>query len=336
MPELNVGIVGLGAMGTAHLAALSRMRDVTVCWAADSDADALERASTTLGIDRVSADFRDFLESGADAVVVATPEAYHAEPVIDFLRSGSDVFVEKPLATNADEARLMAEEAEQTGRLLVPGLNLRYDPRFRMIRDWIVDGRDGGLVSMAFRRNRPAPLFETYSRVHPGFETGSHDVDLALWYAQDRIKRIFAVERQRDGDENPFGIWALAEFAGGVIATFETVWLIPHEARVDRDDIVEVVGNAGTARIDVIDPGITFLDENGRYSKDPIYDQTSLNAVSLALSFELDEFIATVRGDCAAPAFSLADAVHGVEVIEAMVASAQSGERVEIASAVGV
>lgn len=323
-------------MGAAHAAALSRMPDVEVRWACDTDAEVLKRASVSLGIQELSNDYRDFLTHGTDAVVIATPEAFHAEPTIDFLRSGSDVFVEKPLATSADDARMMAAEAEQTGRLLMPGLNLRYDPRFRMIRDWIDEGHDGGLVSMSFRRNRPAPLFERYSRVHPGFETGSHDIDLALWFAQDRVKRVFAVERQRDGDENPFGIWVLAEFSGGAIASFETVWLIPREAHVDRDDVVEVVGRAGTARVDVIDPGLTFLDRSGRYSRDPIYDPSSLSDVSLAVTLELAEFISAVRGDCPKPAFSLADAVHGVEVISAMLMSAETGEPVEIGRTVGV
>lgn len=326
---VRIGVIGLGAMGAAHAQALSEMPGVEVAWVCDADRRVLDAAMERLGLTKGTIDYREMLGSDAHAVVVATPEAAHADPALLFLRDGKHLLIEKPLTTDLCEARSIVDEAERRGRIVMPGMNLRYEPRFRMVRDWIADGRSGAIVSMYFRRNRPQPLFERYARVHPGFETGSHDVDLAIWYLQDRVRKVYAVQRQREDDENPYGLWAIAEFERGTVACFETVWMIPGEAKLDRDDVAEIVGKHGTARIDISAPGIVFADRSGRYSQDPIYDASSLSGVSLSLAFELQEFVAAVAGR-EDTVFSLPDALHGVEVIEAMIASAESGEPVAV------
>jgi predicted dehydrogenase len=91
---------------------------------------------------------------------------------------------------------------------------------------------------------------------------------------------------------------------------------------VDRSDALEVVAEKGTALIDVAHHDTVFWQTDGSVSRDPILDPSSLSRVSLALRYEVEDFVRCIRGERDAPETSLEDAVHGVEVIEAMIQSA--------------
>lgn len=330
MKPLRIGIVGVGVMGRAYAAAIAAMPHAEVTTICDPDEQRLAAVATEFGVAHRTTELDRLLADDVDAVIVATPEWLHLTPTLAALDAGKDVLLEKPFTTIPREAHEIAAAAEASGRFLMPGYGLRYEPRHRMLKDWLRRGDAGRIVSLYLRRNRPASLFEIYSRSHPAFESSTHDIDLLLWYTAQRASRVHAVERRRDGDANPFGLWAIVELDGGAVATFEAHWIIPSGARVGRGDLVELVAEHGTAHIDVANHGTTFWQEDGVVSADPIYDANSLSAVSLALRGQLEDFVACVRGERAAPEVSVADAVHGVEIADAMVRSAASQTTIEL------
>lgn len=325
MSPLRIGIVGVGSMGRTHLAALSGMPSVAVRSLCDPDTARVKDAAQAFGVEHYTDDLMETLAQDLDAVVVATPEHAHLEPVVTALRSGKHVLVEKPFATDPVEARQMAAEAQLAGLVLMPGHLLRYEPRHRMIKDWIASGDHGTLTSLYFRRNRPRSLFGTYSRVHPGFELSSHDLDLALWFTGRRVRRVYALHRQRTPDPNPYGFWSLIEFESDTVATFEAVWSTVDQARVEFADLCEVIAEGGSAHLDISNPGLSFWDSEGQTRPDPIYGGTP-GDVPLAVKAELEDFVECVSGRRLLPRASLDDAVHGVEVIDAMIQSARSAE----------
>jgi predicted dehydrogenase len=71
--------------------------------------------------------------------------------------------------------------------------------------------------------------------------------------------------------------------------------------------------------------GTSFWQEDGYRRRDPILDTSSLNPVSIAMHYEAEDFVRVVRGDTSRSEASLADAVHAVEVVAAMVSSAETG-----------
>ena len=330
MKSVRIGVVGVGSMGRTHVAAFSALPEVTVTSICDADAERLGDVQREFAVGHVTTDLAQLLASDVDAVVVATPEHLHLEPTLAALRAGKHVFVEKPFATDAQEAHRMADAARKEGLLVMPAHLLRYEPRHRMVKDWL-DAQDRGeLISLYLRRNRPASLFEIYSRVHPAFELTSHDMDLALWYAGRRVERVYAVHRQRPGERNPHGFWAIAEFEGNTVATFEAVWSTVDEVNLEFGDICEVIAERGTAHVNIADPGISFWDSDGQASPDPIYGTSSLDVVPLAVHREVQDFVECVRGVRDDPQVSLEDAVHGIEVIGAMIRSAEQGTPVEL------
>ena len=329
MDTIRVGVVGVGSMGRTHVAAFTAAGAEVTC-VCDPDEARREAVAREFGVSRTTGDLEELIGSDVDVVVVATPEALHLRPALAALQADKHVLIEKPLATTPAEANEIAAEARRSDRVVMPGLNLRYDPRYRMVKDWLREGGHGETVSLYVRRNRPAPLFTQYSRIHPAFETGSHDIDVVLWYTGQRVRRVSAVQRRRPGDVNPHAIWALMELDGGAVATLETVWLIPEGARLFRGDALELITERGMAHIDIADPGIVFWEEAGQTSRDPIFDPNSLNGSSLSVRSEVEEFLRCIRGEVDTPEMSLADAVHGVEVVDAMVRAAETGTIVEL------
>jgi predicted dehydrogenase len=130
--RVNVALVGCGGRGRL-LARL--LRDgapadiVAVCDVYDpAAAAAKEWAGSTC---RSFHDFRQVLElKDVDAVVIATPDHWHAVPAILACQAGKDVYVEKPLGHNVREGRAMVEAARRTDRIVQHGTQQRSAPHY--------------------------------------------------------------------------------------------------------------------------------------------------------------------------------------------------------------
>jgi len=323
---LRVGIVGAGRMGRVHTIAFSELADSEVVSVFDTDAVRARALAAEFGIANVAQGARDLVEADdVDAVVVATPFDLHFEPTVAALRAGKHVLVEKPLATDPEQARTMADEAARAGRVLMAGFNLRYEPRYRMVKDWLRADDRGEIVSMYLSRVRPVqdPLTSDIA-----FENASHDVDVSLWLSGRRVERVFAMQNRRTPDELPRGFWAMAQFAGGTVATFEVAWLVPPAARIERGDQFELITERGIAKIDISHHGTVFWQLDGHVCRDPILDPNSITPISLAYRSEVEDFVRVARGDTSRSEASIDDAVHAVEVVTAMVESANTGKPV--------
>jgi predicted dehydrogenase len=91
-------------------------------------------------------DYRKLLDrKDIDAVVISTPDHWHALMTIDACRAGKDVFCEKPLTLFIAEGRKMVEVARETGRIVQTGSQQRSDDRFREAAELVRNGAVGQL-----------------------------------------------------------------------------------------------------------------------------------------------------------------------------------------------
>lgn len=166
-----------------------------------------------------------------------------------------------------------------------------------------------------------------------------HDIDLLLWYAASPVVRVQAVERNISGMRYPDACWALLEFASGAVGLLETSWFVPAGApanvitpswRGTIDAEIEVIGTEGTSRIRLLDgplslwsAGYTALPETGMW---PAVG----GAVAGALREEDAHFIARVRGAMPESITSVADAIAGLRLGEAIVTSGTNGAAVQL------
>ncbi len=122
-----------------------------------------------------------------DGIVIATPNALHADQAIQALRAGCAVFCQKPLGRSAAESLAVVDAARASDRLLCVDLSYRFTDAMRRIREEARQGTLGRLFSadLTFHNayGPDKPWF--YDRALSGggclIDLGVHLVDLALW-----------------------------------------------------------------------------------------------------------------------------------------------------------
>ena len=125
--RIRLGFIGLANRGGQLLDAFEPHADAEVAALCDVSRSTLDRASSRLGGKAATyGDFRKLLDAkDIDAVVIATPDHWHAVQSIMACRAGKDVYVEKPLSITVFEGRRMVEVARQTKRIVQVGIHRR-------------------------------------------------------------------------------------------------------------------------------------------------------------------------------------------------------------------
>jgi predicted dehydrogenase len=135
--RIRLALIGCGGMGRSDLLAMLRTRQadcIALC-----DVDDTQSAIAALAIEEegfrkpelVTRDYRGVLErKDVDAVVVGTPDHWHALVTIESCMAGKDVYCEKPLATSIAEGRAMVTAARRYDRVVQVGTQQRSTPHF--------------------------------------------------------------------------------------------------------------------------------------------------------------------------------------------------------------
>ena len=341
--RLRVGLAGLGRFGKLHAAVLAAMPDVSIAAVSDPRRDDIVAIASGIPGVKTFDNFEAMLDtSELDAVIIVTPEPLHAAQALAAIERRIPVFLEKPLALTAAEGDQVARAAAHAAVPLQIGFVLRFDVQHALLKSRIAAGELGPIVSLRAKRNVSKAWFPDYGdRAHPMHETAIHDLDLLLWYAASPVIRVHAIARNRSGMRYPDGCWALLEFASGAVGIVETSWFVPAGApanvltpdwRGTIDAEIEVIGEAGSGRIRLLDAplslwsaGFTAAPETG------LWPETG-GTIGGALREEVAHFLTRIRHGLPETIASVADAVHGLRVVEAIVASAETGMPVEVGS----
>jgi len=146
-----MGCIGLGGQGSGNMKGFSAKKDCEVVAVCDVDADHREKARESVGLDAKSSynDFRDLLaRDDIDAVSIAAPDHWHVPISIAAVRTGKDVFCEKPLTLTIAEGRDLVNEVKRYGRVFQTGSQQRSGSEFRKACELVVNGRIGKLHTM--------------------------------------------------------------------------------------------------------------------------------------------------------------------------------------------
>jgi predicted dehydrogenase len=164
--RITLGFIGMGMMNRDHLSRFLNNGNVRVLAVCDVDTTRREHA-LRMAIDRYSeqipkgassvapevrdyTDYREMLaRDDVDAVVISTPDHWHAIQVIDACKAGKDIYCEKPLTLTIHEARAVTECVRKHKRVLQVGSQQRteFDGRFRTACEYIRSGRIGRVLN---------------------------------------------------------------------------------------------------------------------------------------------------------------------------------------------
>jgi predicted dehydrogenase len=155
----RVGLIGTGWYGKTDLLRLVQVAPVDVVSLCDVDRRMLSEAGEMVAsrqvskkVPRLYSDYREMLkERDLDIVLIDTPDHWHALPMIDAVKAGMDVWVQKPVSVDVVEAQAMLAAARKYKRVVQVGMQRRSTPHLVTARDRIVrEGRLGtiGLVEI--------------------------------------------------------------------------------------------------------------------------------------------------------------------------------------------
>jgi predicted dehydrogenase len=198
MRKLGVGVLGVGEMGKRHAENLRRLvPEARLVAIADAAAERARLVAEELEIENWYSSLEAMLErKDLDAVLIATPDKFHAKAVETAVRAGKDVLCEKPLALNLADARAALDAVAKAGRRLQVGFMRRYDPAYAAAMKRIEAGEIGvPVIFKSVGRDKEwAPIAAYQSRINGMlFYTNTiHDFDLARWMMQDEVNAVHA------------------------------------------------------------------------------------------------------------------------------------------------
>jgi predicted dehydrogenase len=143
--KIQVAVFGTGLEGSSVMAEFLKQPDVDLVAVCDVYRPYLERAlKTTEGKAKGYADFREVLDrKDIDAVLIATPDHWHALQAVLACQSGKDVYTEKPIATTIEEGKRMVEAARKYNRVVQVGTQWHSSAHFQKGVQVVQDGLIG-------------------------------------------------------------------------------------------------------------------------------------------------------------------------------------------------
>ncbi len=200
---LRVGLLGYGAIGNEHSAAILNTGDLTLAAIADPDPGRQQAAAADAPDAQIFADSREMLDSGAiDVVIVSTPPNSHAEWAREALERNLHVVLEKPMALTTQQCDELIELARQRERTLVVYQNRRFDQDFVTMRRLMNEGVIGDAFhyeSFVGGYRRPCDFWHSDADVSGGaiFDWGSHFIDQILNVFDSPVAYVSGVNHKR-------------------------------------------------------------------------------------------------------------------------------------------
>lgn len=227
--RINLGMIGIGRQMRGHIAGFDREPDAEVVALADVYEPNLKRGAQIAREDvDTYTDFRRIIErDDIDAVVVATPDHWHALPTILACQAGKDVYVEKPLARTIEEGRTMVGAAQQNDRIGQLGTQQRAGRHFQEAVELV---RNGALGKVSFVRT-----WNTSNEYPDGIGSPSNseppsglDWDFWLGPAPERPYNVnrFGVVLNEKGAYTRWASWRrFWDYGGGRMTDWGVHWL---------------------------------------------------------------------------------------------------------------
>jgi predicted dehydrogenase len=178
--RIRLGMIGVGNRGGQLLDAFLKHADMEVAALCDIYKPYLDRASKRLdGKPATYTDFRKLIDrKDLDAVVIATPDHWHAIQTIAACDAGKDVYVEKPLTIVVREGRRMVEAARRNKRIVQVGTHRRSSKLYAQLAELLAADKVGKVtVSRAYRLSNMYP--DGIGKLPPTTPPG--DLDWDLW-----------------------------------------------------------------------------------------------------------------------------------------------------------
>jgi myo-inositol 2-dehydrogenase/D-chiro-inositol 1-dehydrogenase len=331
-PPVGVVVIGVGAMGAHHAETVARrLPGARLVGVADPQPGVAERLASALGCQRWTQDYQQLLiDPAVEAVVIATPAAFHAEAIEAAAQAGKAVFCEKPIAHALCDADRAIQATTAAGVVFQIGFQRRFDQAFVRART-LVDSGQLGQIQLLRSLTRD-PSLDQPERVKPYaifLETLIHDFDVLRFLAGGAEPvEVFAMADALVLPEwKPRGLLDTAmvtvRYDSGAMATADASF----QAVYGYDVRAEVFGSEGMATVGESSP--INLVHHSRAGSTSLRPTWFVDRFGDAYTAELAHFLAAVRG-LVTPESSAEDGRAALVIALAAIRSIQTGAPVRL------
>jgi len=176
--DIRLGIAGLGGKGLDHVLHFDEIPGARITAICDPDPNQIDKifAETNLqrGAVRAHADFRHLVDDpDTDAIVIASPNHWHALMGVWAMQAGKHVYVEKPVSHSIWEGQMLVEAAQKYGRISQAGTQRRSDEAYREAASWLAEGHIGQVTSahaVVYLNRKPVTLRKSPTPMPEGID----------------------------------------------------------------------------------------------------------------------------------------------------------------------
>jgi len=335
--EVRFGIMGVGWWTrNVHIPNLLRVADariVALCSRSKENREA--GAKLCSGQPRLFERYEDMLACDeVDAVIVSTPNVFHAEQAAAALRAGKHVLCEKPLALTRKDARLVTQAAAGSERVVAAGYELRSADVSSAVREAVCAGRVGAPLMVMGRFWRSwGPMTRGWRGERemsggPVPELFSHTADLQAYLMGEAPQTVYGKAGAIEGPPYWDRVSVISDYPCGAVGV-ANMCLVAWGMKEDYP--VEVVGEDGRLVGDVVKGELTLWPKGGGEPQDLSPRRSGAPLHGFPGSQELvQEFTDCVSGRRPAPRCGLADAIATCAICLAVEQSIARGRPVRV------
>lgn len=269
MKKLKVAVVGAGIYGKNHINAYLWNPKVDLVAICDLNEEITKKIGKKYGI-RTYTDITKMLETeDIDAVSIATPDPFHRDPVLAAIKYHKNILVEKPLATNSQDALKIISEAKKAKVRIMVDYHKRWDPASIAVKNMLLDKSSGlpirGYMRMDNIYDVALNWLKWATQSSPAHFVGTHCYDLVRWYMNSEVTEVYAVGHkgilQKKGINTYDNITAILKFKNGCTWTIENAWILPDGFAKADDGFTEILCENEMIRVDSQKRGVEFFDD---------------------------------------------------------------------------
>lgn len=300
---LGLAVIGAGRAGLIHAGNFFRsVPNARLVALADPVGESLARARDELGVEKVHLDYRRVLEDPAvQAVVIATPTAFHREIAVAAAEAGRHILCEKPMAMDPSECDAMIAAADRAGVVLQIGFMRRFSDDFVEAKARIEAGEIGDVVQVRTQTHGPSYprpwMFDLRKSNGPLAEVNSHDIDSVRWFSGSDIVEVYALggnyrtpEARADFPDFYDQVLLSARLANGAQASISGAQGVQYA----YDARCEILGTHGLITIGTLAGGTTLVCTREKSQRRPSISSWTSLFRDAYLAEDID-FIACIR-----------------------------------------
>ena len=314
MREVKFGVIGVGFWGRNQARVLSGLEGANLVAVCDVDQVRAKNVGEKYGVSWYTENAELLRRNDIDAVCICTPTITHHRIALEAIKAGKHVLVEKPMAESPKEAEEILSVAEQKGVYLMTGFIERFNPGVQKVKKLIDDGVLGKVV-LAFAR-RVGRWPERVGDIGVVKDSAIHDIDIMRFLFEEDVASVYARAGSLGHKLEDYAQIILG-FSGNRTAFVEANWLTPRKVRM-----LTVTGTDAIAAVDYVTQEITV--SNAEKSVTPNFKWEE------PLMLELRHFTESIISG-RNPDVTGLDGLKALEVAEAALRSARTGEKVMLA-----